>query len=175
MESEKIVKVLEDAVKNGDPFAHGALAFMYFNGKEVEKNIKRSNELLIKGSELGDPECQFTLGCQYFGGRRGFPQDEKKAYDLFTKAFIQGHIKATHNLALCYDQGRGIQQDFIKACEMYYKAAEGGVAESQYGLGMCYEKGRGVLPDLDKAKEWYKRAAEQGLEAAVNKLKNLGA
>jgi len=174
VESNQIVKVLQAAVKKGDPFAHGALAFMYFNGKEVEKDEKKSNDLLIKGAALGDPECQFTLGCQYFGGRRGFAQDEAKAYDLFTKAVAQGHIKAAHNLALCFDQGRGVDQDFTRAAEMYYKAAENGVAESMFGLGVCYEKGRGMLADTQKARDWYKKAADKGLDAAVKKLETLG-
>lgn len=84
------------------------------------------------------------------------------AVEYFEAAHKKGNIRATHNLAICYAEGKGVQQDYKKAFKLYEKAAKKGYVDSQVAVGQMYMNGYGVKKDYKKAIKWLEKAAKQG-------------
>lgn len=97
-------------------------------------------------------------------------QNYDKAFKLYQKAAEQGHVKAIHSLAWCYNDGKGVKEDKAEAVKWWRKAAEQGYANSQCSLGYSYNEGRGIEKDYKEAVKWYQKAAEQGHNGAQNNL-----
>jgi hypothetical protein len=84
-----------------------------------------------------------------------------EAAQYFEEAHKKGNIRATHNLAMCYDNGNGVVQNYTQAFKLYEKAAKKGYVNSQYAMGAMYMEGRGVQKDYKKAIKWFEKAAKQ--------------
>ena len=50
----------------GAPARHGAK--IYSNGEEVEKNLRKAQDYLIRAMRQGDPEALFIRGNQLYSG-----------------------------------------------------------------------------------------------------------
>jgi len=157
-ESEK--KYLPDA-QAGDPDAQFNLAWCYYNGEGVDKDLKQAVLWYTKAAEQGFANAQFNLGVCY-GNGEGVDKDLKQAVLWWIKAAEQGLPGAQFNLALCYANGKGVDKDLKQAVLWYTKAAEQGFANAQFNLGACYGNGYGVDKDLKQAVLWWIKAAEQG-------------
>lgn len=81
----------------------------------------------------------------------------------------RGEVKAQHELALRYDNGKGVEKNASEASRWFLKAAEQGYVDSQYDLGLMYLDGRGVEQSDSAAFTWLKKAADQGdADSATN-------
>ena len=114
-------------------------------------------------------EC-FNRGEDFYYGRNGVTENDKKAIIWYQKAADLGNTKAQCRLGDMYYTGRGVSQDFVKAVEWYQKAANQGNAIAQCSLGIMYYYGEGVSKDYVKAVEWYQKAAAQGDAPAQDNL-----
>ncbi len=86
----------------------------------------------------------------------------KSALEVWLPLSEQGHVIATHNLGIMYQDGVGVLQDKYEALKFFKIAAEQGLALSQTILGLFYEKGIAVSQSTSEALKWYRLAAEQG-------------
>ncbi|MBR5117917.1 MAG: sel1 repeat family protein [Muribaculaceae bacterium] len=86
----------------------------------------------------------------------------EQAFQYFEEAHKKGDIRGTHNLAVCYAEGKGVAQDYKKALKLYEKAAKKGDIDSQETLGEMYKNGYGCKRDFKKAIKWFEKAAKQG-------------
>ena len=57
--------------------------------------------------EVGDEYAFFLMGCHYYLGRHGLPQDSAKAMELWHKAGKHGY----NNIGSAYDNGNGVERD----------------------------------------------------------------
>ena len=119
----------------------------------------------IAENKYGTAAARFELGMLYLYGR-GTPKDEKKAFEWFEKAAVEGHKDAQYLVgAMCFD-GIGITSNKIKAYEWFMKSAQQGNVDAQNVLGHMYVSGIGVSKDEKKGFEWLLKCAQQGDIAA---------
>jgi uncharacterized protein len=136
------------------------VASLYEQGRGVEKSHETAVQYLKLAAANGNSGAEFDLGVLYGEGSGGLKKDRAQACQLFSKAADQGHVRAMHNAAYCYQTGTGVQKDLNAAVRYYTKAAEAGSARSQYNLAMAY----GELGQTDKAYFWLRVAQTRGFE-----------
>lgn len=154
--------------------------------KEEERKIfERSYQgINLKDRLVEVPENSpfVRKGLKYLIGD-GFPQDEERAFSLFTKAIEENpdDIFASYYYALCIDfnlgkfaEGEdGLKGQFLE--KAYKKAADGGIVEARLALGSYYmatndvEKALGIFNSLieqnhPKAKYYMGFLAERNRE-----------
>ena len=142
-----------------------------FRSKESISSSKVESflTLLEEKASDGEPAAQYYLGCCFYQGY-GKEQDDKKAFEWFKKAAIQGYAKAQNCLGFCYYRGRGVERSYKQAAEWTKKAAQQGYASAQFNLGISYRYGDGVEQDYKQAIEWLIKAAEQEFIEAQTQL-----
>ena len=65
----------------------------------LTQDDSKSNELLVRGGQLGYSEAYYNLGHSYYMGR-GVNVDKKKAQHFYELAAMGGNVSARHNLGL---------------------------------------------------------------------------
>lgn len=89
--------------------------------------------------------AQYNLGCRLLDGR-DIGRDAQKAFELFTKAVAQGHMKSLNMLGRCYEHGWGCPQDMAEAVRWYRRSAEESDFRGQYRYGQLLLD-RGLLDE----------------------------
>ncbi|MCF0185219.1 MAG: SEL1-like repeat protein [Bacteroidaceae bacterium] len=117
------VKWAKKAVEQECPDGYWVMALAYQHGRGVAENMKKAIEMYEKGAELGNAECQHSLGCEYMVGQN-LKKDEKKAFGLIKKSAEQGYVLAMKDLGRCYQVGNGTKQNLKNAVKWYEKALE---------------------------------------------------
>jgi hypothetical protein len=85
----------------------------------------------------------------------------EKAFELFSRASMQGDPEAMFELGKLYEKGIGTRQDFAKALELYQKSADLGFADAINDLGFLYYQGASGLPrDQAKGVQLFLKAAD---------------
>ena len=118
---EECIMWATSAVEQNDPYAMWVLGLAYENGRGVEWDTATAISYFEKGAELGNAECQHSLGCYYAKGGH-FLIDYKKAFELFLKSAEQGYGPAMRDVGRCYHQRTGCEKDLKKARDWYTKA-----------------------------------------------------
>lgn len=84
-----------------------------------------------------------------------------KAFELFSRASMQGDPEAMFELGKLYEKGIGTEQNFPKALELYRKSADLGFADAINDLGFLYYQGAAGLPrDQAKGVQLFLKAAD---------------
>ena len=125
---------------------------------------------IVEKAQKGDAAAQNTLGVRYYTGKY-VKQDYSQAIKWWAAAAKQKHVKATANMALCYQFGRGIKQDSIMAVKLYKTSIKMGNTElvkeredlvakkfnmfDSNLLAEVYAQGIGVNKDTKKALKYY--------------------
>ena len=68
------------------------------NTNRVYTSDKEMIEQYKKRMELGDAQAIYNLGCWYYNGRYGLPQDHAKALELWHRAAELGSAKSYYNI-----------------------------------------------------------------------------
>lgn len=171
-----VAEVMEDALKNCDPAAQGALARWYAAGRHgVQQSYDKAGRLAWRAAEAGDANGQLALGWLYGNGEGGFCKDEVRALHWFRLAAQQGCTDAAYNLGLYYKLGcGGLAKNEPLAVQWFHRAADEGHVEAAYELASAYRKGWGGLrTDKHTAERWYEFAAVRGHERARAKLQRM--
>ena len=121
-----------------------------------------SYQMGLNTNEQSKPPAQFELGQKHYIGN-GVPIDYVKAFHLFQKEALLGHVGAQFNLCVMYEMGQGVSQDQQKAFDWCEKAALQGDPIAQWKLSEMYDQGRGVLQDKQEAMKWKNKATSQGV------------
>jgi len=162
--AEEVVKAAAD---EGDREALYILASVYFKGKRVPTDYRKSAELLTRAAEQGLALAQLHLGEMYFDGTR-IPQNDEYALRWYQVAALQGLALAQYGMGQIYAEGRGITQDFREAARWYEQAAMQGHGLAQRELGLMHAIGSGVPLDLQESYKWLAISATQGVPQAVS-------
>ena len=89
-----------------------------------------------KRVEKDDPIAIYNQGVSYAKGSHGFPQDYKKALELWHRAAELGFTRAFCNIGCAYEYGRGVEVDKKKALHYTELGAMVGDAAARGNLGL---------------------------------------
>lgn len=102
-EFTKAVKYLNMSIENDNIYANLALAFLYYKGEGVKKDIDKSFELLEDASDI-DPNAAYQLSRFYLQGINT-KVDYKKGIELIEFAASKGVLSAQQMLININKQG----------------------------------------------------------------------
>jgi len=128
-----------------------------------EESIQRIKALM----EAGNGDAYDLFAGWYDDGKRGLPQDRKKAIELYLKAGELGCAAGYYNLGVNYDQGKGIEVDKKKAKHYYELAAMMGDSDARKNVG--YEEWD--LGNYDRAMKHWIIAAKAGETTSLDNVK----
>ena len=169
----KALEWYQKAAQQNDGQGQYGLAYMYFYGQGVAKDIPTAWGWYQKAAANGYSEAMLQLGYLYDTGI-GTKADAKIAADWYQKAIAAGNVTAIYNLALMYLEGEGVKKDQAKAMRLLEEGAEASSADAELELGYLYQTGKGpVKQDYTQAINWYKKAAEEGNLTAMYNLGNV--
>ena len=153
--STEIVDLLRLA-KTGKSSSQTQLAYRYYDGNGIKKDLKKAVYWFIKAAEQGDDAAQVRLGTCYVEGI-GVERNYEQGLYWIKKAVDQDNAHTKYALGFCYSIGSGVEKDCILAVKWYKKAAEQGFALAQINLAWCYIQGYGVDKDYNEALKWLKK------------------
>ncbi|KAL7539867.1 hypothetical protein ACHAXR_012320 [Thalassiosira sp. AJA248-18] len=119
-----------------------------------------------KRVEAGDVNAMLKLGCQYYKGHSGLPQDYNKALELWHRAAKLGCAKSHYSIANAYAQGVGVEKDMKKAKHHWELGAIGGDDTPRYNLGVI-EVNAG---NTNRAMKHFMIAAEFGCDDSLKEI-----
>jgi len=109
-----------------------------------------SSAKVLKNAVNDDLDALYELGMKYYFGN-GVPKNFKKAFELYTKAALQGHVDAQFDLGQFYMFGNGVPKDSRKAYAWFRMAAMQDHSNAQFNLGYMFLAGDGVSRDIAKS------------------------
>lgn len=133
----------------GTAVALASLIFFIIKG-HANKRISEHNRKVVE---------QFVLAKDELFKKGG---DDKKAFDLFTKAAKDGHPLAKLYLANLYEYGKGCVENDEQSFKLSKEVADQGHSHGCYALGICYLYGVGCVENEKQGFELCKKAAEKG-------------
>jgi TPR repeat protein len=155
------------AAANGDRDAMFALAMFAFEGRAGVRNPDEGARLLAGAAKLGHAAAD--LGLLYLQGQQ-FPQDFKRAADLFRAAAIAGNPEAQYALATMLKEGRGVGKDVRGAMRMMQFASVAGNLDAMVEYAIAQFNGDGADKDEAAAAELFLKAARRGSPIAQDRL-----
>lgn len=136
----------------------------YYDGKVVEKNLRKTYESYQKAALAGYPDAVNNYADMYLRGEF-VEKDEKRAYELFLEAAGLGVAESMYTLGYMYENGVGIEKDMEQSKYWFTQSALHGDVYAANRLGHeAVERGDGY-----EAIRWYTLAADQGdVDGEVN-------
>lgn len=162
---------INQAAKQGHPYAQFRLGVFYYHGMGVIKCHLKAFDWIEKAAQQGYLIAQRNLADFYHKGY-GVSQNSKMAAYWFEKAVNQGDSLSQNQLGELFLNNVKIQ-DFKKAFYWHQKAANQGSADSQNALGYMLLEGKGVEQDYVSAVMWFRKSADQGQKEAQCNLAHM--
>ena len=117
------------------------LGRLYSDDRGVNRDEKKSLELLKESAEEGFADAQNMIGSFYLNGWNGSVKDGSLAVLWFEKAARQGHVGAMKTLGAMYKYGIQIKADLKKAIQWYRQASGTGDSEAMTHLEDIFFEG----------------------------------
>lgn len=164
---ERAIELFKKAAKRGNGEANNQLGWLYYEGKNVEKDDEKSFTYYKEATKLKSEDGAFHLGFAYIDGV-GCEKDLKKGIETWKLAVVYGSGSAANNLFCYYNNGAfGGKKDAIdkkKAKEYLLRAAELNSAMGCFNLGKEYFSGNNLMEKNDsQAFIYIKKAADAGV------------
>lgn len=140
-----------------------AMALRYQKGDNVEKDIKRANEILLQLANNGHGLSQNAIGLSYLADK----QHADEALNWFQKAAENQVDQAFTEIAKIKMKEKS-EDSTKQAFDMLAKASQLGNNEGTYLLSLMYLKGQGVSMDRRKGLELLNNAAKKGYSMAID-------
>ncbi len=168
---ESAVRLLEEAVDDGNPEAMWRLGWLLLERKELTRftNEKKPLDLINEAATKDIGEAQLMLGNLYRKGELVEKNYDSSVY-WFEKAATKNIAEAIHSLAVAFYNGWGVKRNYAEAAHLLTLASEQGFTSSTFNLGTMYRDGKGVSKDLIKAHELFLVAAREGNKDAMTQL-----
>ena len=158
----KAIECLKIGADDGDSDSIVNLAYCYYNGTGVVRNLEKAFELYQKAARGNDNIALNAMGWMCEHGE-GTGVDVECALDCYQKAADFGNEQAAINLD-SLKKGLG---DTYRVLEN----ARTGDVQAQYDLAYWYYNGENGLPlNYKAARKWYKVAADAGNVGAMQEL-----
>ncbi len=164
---ERAIELFKKAAKRGSGEANNQLGWLYYEGKNVEKDDEKSFTYYKEATKLKSEDGAFHLGFAYIDGV-GCEKDLKKGIETWKLAVVYGSGSAANNLFCYYNNGAfGGKKDAIdkkKAKDYLLRAAELNSAMGCFNLGKEYFSGNNLMEKNDsQAFIYIKKAADAGV------------
>ena len=127
-DDEKIFRLLNESLEEGDPRAAYSLGTWYLQGKFVKKNLRTAIKLIKIAANAKVSDALFDLAVCYEQGI-GVKKNEKLAVENYLQAAFYGDAQAHHEVGLCYLYGVGVEKDKRVAEIWFAHAAELGITD----------------------------------------------
>ena len=114
---EKAFKWFEKAANMGNITGKTALAYMYYKGLGVTKNLSEAFTWCKASATQGNIAAQHALAYMYYNGI-GTVQNFPEAIRLYQIASDNGKADARYVLSLMYANGEGVERNIPKAIEI---------------------------------------------------------
>lgn len=114
---KKAVEYFNQSINNKNPYANLALAFLYYKGDGVEKDLNKSFKLLQDSSNI-DPNAAYQLSRFYLQGINT-PVDNKKGVELIEFAASKNLLAAQKMLIKIYTEGLFGQEKDMKKVKQW--------------------------------------------------------
>lgn len=161
----------KQSLEQGNISAACNLAYMYAEGRGVEKNISLAIEILNQFMNLNYAPVICTLGLIY-----KLKNDCKSAFHLFQEAAKLGDANAEFMYAQYLLSGEYCEKDIKKGIKFMKSSANHGNARANYFMAAQYEHGYdevGIEMSNKKALKCYLIAAKKGYKKSIKKLGNI--
>ncbi|MGH6761310.1 MAG: tetratricopeptide repeat protein [Phyllobacterium sp.] len=162
-----------EAAKQGVPEAQFRYGVMLLEGRHVQKDMVKGEELMKLAAESNNPLAQFNYAQLLL---KAGPSEvgADKAYPWFLKAAETGLPDAQYAVSQILATGApSVPKNDVKAREYLEKAAIKGYDTAQLDLATWMVEGRGGKRDYDTGFKWMMRAARGGNVAAQARLAKL--
>ena len=114
---KKAIEYLNQSKENKNAYANLALAFLYYKGDGVEKDLNKSFKLLQDSSNV-DPNAAYQLSRFYLQGINT-PVDNKKGVELIEFAASKNLLAAQKMLINIYTEGLFSQEKDMKKVKQW--------------------------------------------------------
>src|SRR5262249_44668151 len=136
------------------PHGYRGMAYQYYNGIGVPRDLTRAVECFRAGAELGDAYCMGCLANAYASGA-GAPKEPQQQLQWLRRAAEAEDVMGFVYFGQYYlDQPD--PQMRVEGVKWIRKAAERDDPVGMERLGYCYERGIGLHADPAEAYKWYR-------------------
>ena len=122
-----------------------------------------------KRVEVDDAVAIYEMGCCYYHGIYGLPQNIYKALELWHRAAELGSASSYYSIGDAYHSGIGVERNEKKATHYFELAAIGGHMGSRNNLG-CLE---GKAGNYDRALKHFMIAAGSGEKESLSAIQDM--
>lgn len=159
---------LEQRVAAGDAAAMDELAFIFYSGEGVPKDVVRAKELYERAVEANNASAMRNLGDLLRHEQQRSTEDIIRAKELYERAIDAGNIRAMVKLGDLLRYGdSGVPKDVVRAIELYERAVDAGNLKAMYRLGIHLMLEQCCLRDVLRAQQLLKRAVDGGYVKAM--------
>lgn len=131
---EEAARKLAPLADSGLAEAQYRLGLLYYTGKGVTENEKKSYELLLKSAKQGHLQAMFHLGNLLTFGQdaaRLVADPDVEAARWYFQAATAGHVEAQYSLGILFLTGKGVERNEKEATYWMQQAAKNGHKEAQ--------------------------------------------
>ncbi len=164
----------EKAAESGDPMALHMLGSLYFEGRGVEKNLKKAAEYFSEAADKGFRAAQWSVGLMYHQGN-GVKKDIPKAIGYYEKGAEGGDPRCSFSLGQIYRTGEGVKRNPEKTLYYFHQAATKGYIPAFNEYGLLYVEGFGVEINLVEGYAWIALGVSEGETKSAKNLSYLRA
>ncbi|MDD2894934.1 MAG: tetratricopeptide repeat protein [Aliarcobacter sp.] len=129
---KKAVEYFNQSIDNKNAYANLALAFLYYKGDGVEKDLDKSFKLLQDSSNV-DPIAAYQLSRFYLQGINT-PVDNKKGVELIEFAASKNLIAAQKMLIKIYTEGLFSQEKDMKKVKQWQDVIKKDVRDTNFEI-----------------------------------------
>ena len=129
---KKAVEYFNQSINNKNPYANLALAFLYYKGDGVEKDLNKSFELLKDSSNV-DPNAAYQLSRFYLQGINT-PVDNKKGVELIEFAASKNLLGAQKMLIKIYTEGLFGQEKDMKKVKQWQDEIKKDIRDTNFEI-----------------------------------------
>jgi TPR repeat protein len=173
---EVTMKEIENSLETGE----GELSCAFCRTQEVSSDGEVVG-MYKKRMALDDAYAIDIMGCFYYHGQHGLPQDHARALELWHQAAALGHAPSHYSIAHAYEVGEGVERDAKKTKHYYELSAMGGCTDARHNLGRIESQeasaknrvlGKANALTFDRAVKHFLIAARGGQKDSLDTLRH---
>lgn len=178
-DTQKAFKLFQRAAELGDFLGLYNLGWYYFAGIATEKNYLLSEKYLLEAIRKNPKLTPAYEGLSniYDKGGFGVEADNKKAFEMYSKAYNLGSRMSLFNMGTYYEQGKVTgEPDYARALDCFLKVKdfwEANITPAgliSHKIAGFYNYGQGIDIDIDKAISFYENAVSLGYFQSCSEL-----
>ena len=129
---KKAIEYLNQSINNKNPYANLALAFLYYKGEGVEKDIDKAFKLLNDSSNI-DPTAAYQLSRFYLQGINT-KIDSKKGIELLEFSAAKNMLAAQEMLVTIYKDGLFAQEKDPKKVKYWQDIIKKDIRDTNFDI-----------------------------------------